>query len=205
MSYRFDLSARELDQLEAVVRAKADYDLEQDLTVGAGRIQDRYGYGTLDRRKISPKVEEAAFYVGAVIMVCPHGKKVTNTWTSRGNMCEKCTPADWRPQFHYLGALDYYLMPAQLVYRLLKPALEKHGGYSITKHEAWLTVGIEPRGTDYFESLSSKEQDVIVTNMERVLRYLAARGFIQFRAIGDIWEIRDVQASWAPEELVYLV
>jgi hypothetical protein len=203
-TYAYDLNDKELDQLEKVVRAKADYDLEQELTVGPGRILERYGFGTLDRRKVTRKVEKAAFAIGAIVMACPHGQRVSNPYVSRENMCSQCNFYDWRPQFHYLGSLSWFHMPAQLVYRLLKPALEESGGYSITKDAAWLNLGLEPRSTKYFESLDLTAQDRIISDMERVLGHLAARGFIKFQAIGDIWQVQDVQSKWIPEELVYL-
>lgn len=73
----------------------------------------------------------------------------------------------------YLTGLD---LPDEVLFAIVKPALQVHSGFSITKHSVW-------------QYLNFHQDDV--QSMEKVLFRLHDAGFITFASAGTVWRIEE--------------
>lgn len=87
------------------------------------------------------------------------------------------------PKRFYIGRwFDLLLLPQECLWRLLKPMIEERKGYSITKLNGWLDVGIWPVGHKFH-----KKEDY--EQMMELLLELDKWHYIIFQYAGDVWQI----------------
>lgn len=73
-------------------------------------------------------------------------------------------------------------LPVEALWRLVKPMVMEHSGFSITKNRGWYDLNIYPT-TD--ESHSERDLE----EMWEILAYLHQYHYIRFSSAGNIWQI----------------
>lgn len=71
----------------------------------------------------------------------------------------------------------------EVLWEILKPALQQHSGYSITTNAVWRKLGLYERGRGVLHRPEHLE------TMQRCLIRLAAYQYIWFQAAGEVWSI----------------
>jgi len=87
-----------------------------------------------------------------------------------------------------------WCLPQEAIYRLVKPMLEKHSGFSITSNKGWHDLNIYCSKDHLFTNKSIEE-------MMDILNLLASWGYLIFQYAGSIWCITETPERAVRSEL----
>jgi len=83
--------------------------------------------------------------------------------------------------------------PTEVLWRMIKPMIIDHSGYSITKDRRWNNLNL-----DCIKSVPMDTDSSTVAAIERILLKLDFEGYINFQSAGSIWRI-EIKADYAAE------
>lgn len=95
---------------------------------------------------------------------------------------------DWvKPDRYHISDDDIFdpawNLPQEVLYQILKPALEKSSGRSIVRSKVWLQLNIAPEGHKWHNGFDD------IKRMMNILNNLMSWNYIIFQYAGDIWRI----------------
>jgi hypothetical protein len=91
---------------------------------------------------------------------------------------------DWENEIYANRWLapDAEMLDAEILWEILKDAINAHCGRSIIKHPVWAKIGVNPHGDRYHTEADYQKQ-------WRILAKLAQCNYIWFQSCADLWNI----------------